>query len=129
MGFRNAKFPSVRKMHCWDAMVGVRKSDPNWVQFTFRGEVLKKLGAKPGDLVTPLVDMKEQLVLLLVKSDRPNGEERKLLKSGKGVQVSFPRRDDFAVLFQGPGGKSREMTIHELGPERIVFEGGLRFEG
>lgn len=114
-------------MHCWDGMVSVRKSAPNWVQFTFRGSVLKKLRAKPGDLVTPLVDMKEHLVLLLVKSDRPNGEERKLLKSGKGLRVSFPRRDDFAELFQGPGGRCREMRIHELGPERIVFEGGLVF--
>lgn len=127
MGFQNVNFPSLRRISKTDAVITIRKSSMKKISFLFRGKVLKRLGVKAGDLVTPLVDMREQRVLFLFKNDRLNGGERRLLKRGLGLEVTFPRVDEFAELFQGGPG-AQDMKIAELGLERVVFEAGLLFK-
>ncbi len=107
-----------RKQCLAPVAASVRKTAKDWVTIRFRSEVLKKLGWKKGDVITPFAD-EQNRALLLLNDQRPVPESaRKLYGKATTLEVAFPRDGVFSKWFLV--GPMRELPVAEVSHGRLV---------
>lgn len=121
--FKTITFTNARAL-CKDPVAAtVRESTKTRVTFRIDTATAKKCLFKPGDMLTPFVDLENRAVLLL--SDMrplPLSARRLWGKQATKItplEIEFPRTDGFDDLF--PVGPIRGMILREASHGRLMF--------
>jgi hypothetical protein len=120
--FKSITFSGARIITHDPVAASVRPTTPNRVSIRINAATIKKCAFKPGDMLTPFVDVENRAVLLLSDQRPLPASARKLWGKGKhtgSLEIEFPRTDDFEELF--PVALMRGMVLREASHGRLVF--------
>jgi hypothetical protein len=120
--FKTVTFTGARVITHDPVAASVRPTTPNRVSIRINAATIKKCAFKPGDMLTPFVDLENRAVLLLSDQRPLPASARKLWGKGKhagSLEIEFPRTDDFEELF--PIAPVRGMVLREASHGRLVF--------
>jgi hypothetical protein len=120
--FKSITFTGARVITHDPVAASVRPTTPNRVSIRINAATIKKCAFKPGDMLTPFVDVENRAVLLLSDQRPLPASARKLWGKGRdtgSLEIEFPRTDDFEELF--PIAPVRGMVLREASHGRLVF--------